>query len=42
MSNEKWTAYDWGLNNASVGAYDEYEERLMNGIDKRMRRRIRK
>lgn len=35
---DKWTAYDWGLNRASVGAYEEYEDRLMNGIDKRMRK----
>lgn len=36
--SENWTAYDWGLNKASVGDFADYEERLLNGIDKRMRK----
>ena len=36
--SEKWTKFDWASNLRDLMSWADEEERLLNGIDKRMRK----
>lgn len=36
----KWTKFDWASDRLAREQWADMEERMMNGIDKRMRRRV--